>query len=720
MSDTQDRGERPAERAEPPAEESRSPLKENLFAFAHLTVLAAFALAQPLFELLRESPEFFAARGSTSFEIVSFAVLLVLLPPLALLGIELLAGLAGRRVRQTVHLVFVALLVALLAAQIVKRVIDGPDPVIIVLALAIGAALAAAYARAQPVRSFVSFLIPAPALFLALFLFFSPVTDLIFEGEAEAKSVGNVTRAPIVMVLLDELPVTSMLDDRGRVDPVRYPALASLANNATWFRNAYAVYDSTERAQPAIMDGNYPREDRLPTSADHPNSIFSLFAKTHRLHASEEATSVCSRDLCKDERLDESYGSRMGSLAEDLGLVWLHVVSPPDIENDLPSVSENWGNFGGDDAAGGGDTGPGDEPNTRANLNRNRNHRFNDWTGEIQAGRRPALNFKHSLLPHVPWQYLPSGKQYRRTARDPVPGLSSEAYKDQGQLDSLYQRHLLQLGFTDRLLGNLFRRLKRLGIYDEALIVVAADHGVAFDLGKRDRRYLTRANAAEIAAIPLFVKAPGQKRGTVDGGLVETVDILPTVLDVLNVDPRVKMDGRSAFSREVRRRGTVRILKRNSFDPIRIPRAEFERAKAAELEKKLRLFGSGREGPERLFRIGPNQQVLGRRVAELSPGQGTARVDLVGAQEYDKVDLRSPTVPVHVVGRVRGGGGAFRDVAIAVNGRIVAVSRTFRLATGGDELVAAMTPERAFRQGRNKVEVFEVSGGRLARLGGAG
>ena len=67
------------------------------------------------------------------------------------------------------------------------------------------------------------------------------------------------------------------------------------------------------------------------------------------MNVSEEATTVCSRDLCEDARLDESYGSRMGSMAEDLGLVWLHVVSPPDIEADLTSVSENWGNFGGDE-----------------------------------------------------------------------------------------------------------------------------------------------------------------------------------------------------------------------------------------------------------------------------------------------------------------------------------------------------------------------------------
>jgi hypothetical protein len=698
--------------------EGRSRDREALWNLLHLGVLSAFALAQPLYDLLRDNPEFFAARGSTSFEILSFAVLVVLLPPLLLLALELLAGLAHRRARQAVHLVFVALLVALIAVQALKKAVDASDAVLILVSAAVGAGLAAAYARAEPVRSFLSILSPAPAVFLVLFLFFSPVSDLIFEGEAKAKSVGGVARAPVVVVLLDELPTESLLDDRGRVDSVRYPAFAALARHATWFRNAYAVYDSTERAQPAIMDGNYPEKDKLPTSSDHPNSIFSLFAKTHRLRVSEEATSVCSRDLCKDERLDESYGSRMQSLGEDLGLVWLHVVAPPGLEADLPSVSENWGNFGGDQPT---DGGPGDQPETRANLNRNRNHRFEDWIEGIQPGRRPELSFKHSLLPHVPWQYLPSGKQYRRTARDPVPGLSSEAYNDQGQLDFLYQRHLLQLGFTDRLLGKLLRRLQRTGLYDKSLVVVAADHGVAFDLGKRDRRFLTRRNAAQIAAIPLFMKAPGQRRGRVDESLVETVDILPTIFDLLDVRPRVRMDGRSAFSPRVRRRRVVRILERNTFDLIRIPAAQFERERAAALRKKLRLFGSGRDGAARMFRIGPNQQLLGRRVSELpvAPGGGPA-VKLVGAQEYRRVDLRSPTVPVHVVGRVTGpGSGGRRDVAIAVNGRIVAVSRTFRLATDDDELVAAMTPESAYRQGRNRVEVYAVGGGRLTRLGGA-
>jgi hypothetical protein len=697
-----------ASRGRAPAGERvrREALRAAAWGYLHLAVLCTFALAQPLFDLLGDNPEFFAARGAPGLDVVTFAVGVVVLPPAILLAVELLGGLLHRNVRRALHLLFVAVLGTLIAAQALKKSIDASDAVLIGVSGAIGLIAALAYARTEPVRSFVSVLSPAPAVFLALFLFFSPVSKLAFPNEASARSVGGVARAPIVVVLFDELPVTSLMDDRGRVDAARFPAFGELAGDATWFRNAYAVYDSTERAQPAIFDGNYPSEDKLPTSADHPNSIFTLFAKTHRLNVSEEATSVCPRDLCKDERLDESYGSRMESMGEDLGLVWLHVVSPPGIERDLASVSENWGNFGGDQPAGGG--APGDRPNTRGNLNRNRNKRFDSWIAKVLASRRPALNFKHTLLPHVPWQYLPDAKQYRRTARDPIAGLSGEAYNDPYQIESLYQRHMLQLGFTDHELGKLLGRLKRQGLYDKSLIVVAADHGVAFDLGKRDRRKITRQNAEEIAPIPFFIKAPHQTRPRIDDAYAESIDILPTILDVLNIDPKVRMDGKSAFGPVVKRRRTIRILERNTFKPLRFGVGEWERRKAQALTRKIGLFGTGKEGPLRLFEIGPNhEELLFKRVSDF-PVTGGSGASFVAPDEYRRVDLRSPTIPVHVTGHL-GDTPAGRDLAIAVNGKISAVTRSFHLATSDDVLFAAVVPESVFHQGRNSVEVFAVT-----------
>jgi hypothetical protein len=689
-----------------PASGRRPAARELLWAYLGLAVLWTFAVAQPLFDLLKDNPEFFAARGSSGFDVISFAVLLVVVPPLLGVAIEVLVGLAGQRARYAAHLVLIAVLVGLIAAQALKKSIESSDIVLIVLSVAIGAGVTALYARAEPVRSFLRVLSPAPLVFLALFLFTDPISKLAFPDEAHARAIGGVTQAPIVVVLLDELPSNTLIDEHDRLDTRRFPGFGELARNATWFRNAYTVYDSTERAQPAIMDGNLPSKDKLPTSSDHPNSIFSLFAKTHRLNVSEEATSICSRDLCQDQRLDESYGSRLKSMSEDLGLVWLHVVSPPDMEADLASVSENWGNFGGASEVKPDLGSTGVERNTRANLNGGREARFEGWIQQIRPTRRPSLNFKHTLLPHVPWQYLPDARRYRRQANDAIPGLSNQSFEWQSQLNVLIQRHVLQTGFADHELQELWKHLKSEGMWDRSLIVVAADHGVAFPQA-RERRRLTRKNAAEIAPVPLLIKAPGQKRGRTDDAWVSTVDILPTIFDVLDLNPRVEMDGRSAFSDEVQKRQTLHILLRGSFEKLNIPAADFVRERQRIIDRDHALFGTGSDGPGRVYRVGPHQELLGKSVE--GTGLEPLDVDFAYGPEYGNVDPSSPFVPAHVVGRVQGGGDGGRDVAVAVNGKIAGVGETFKLAVGDEgELVSVIVPPESFRRGRNDVRVYLV------------
>jgi Sulfatase len=694
--------------AQPPEQRAgRGLAKEAAWAYLNLAVLWTFAVAQPLFDLLKANPEFFAARGSSGFDIISFSVLLVALPPALLLAIGLLAGLAGATVRRAVHVVLLGGLVTLIAAQALKKAFDASDPVLIVLSIAIGAGLALLWLRAEPVRSFLNVLAPVPIVFLALFLFSGSISELAFPDEAKARTIGGVTQSNIVVVLLDELPANTLVDAEGRLDTDRYPGFGELARNATWFENAYTVYDSTERAQPAIMDGNLPEKDKQPISGDHPNSIFTLFGKTHRMNVSEEATTVCSREVCEDERLDESYPDRMSSMTEDLGLVWLHVVAPPDIESGLTSVSENWGNFAGaaedEAAAPTRDLGPRARA-VRAKLNGGRPARFQEWIDSIRPGRRPALNFKHTLLPHVPWQYLPSGRRYRRQPNDVIPGLSNLAYEDQGQLDVLFQRHMLQTQFTDLQLQNLWDKLKSEGMWDDSLIVVAADHGVAFPKDDVQRRRLTRETAAEIAPIPLFIKAPGQKQGEVDDAYVETIDILPTIFDILNLDPKVEMDGKSAFSDEVQSRDELRFLIRNSFEVLRIPADEFEAERRVVIDRNQRLVGSGADGPARPFELGPNQELIGQPAAEAGE---PLDVELSYAAEYRNVDPATGYVPAHVVAKVNGPDQHPRDIAIAVNGTIVAVGNTFKLVEGEDsELVSVMVPETAFRKGSNDVQVL--------------
>ena len=112
--------------------------------------------------------------------------------------------------------------------------------------------------------------------------------------------------------------------------------------------------------------------------------------------------------------------------------------------------------------------------------------------------------------------------------------------------------------------------------------------------------------------------------------------------------------------------------------------------------------------------IGPNRSLVGRAtdsLASVAGGSG-ARSSIVQDQLFAHVRRASGVVPAQIAGDLRGGrAGAKRDLAVAVNGRVEAVGRSFYLAGDAIEHFAFNVPEAALREGRNKVEVFEVVAG---------
>ena len=661
-----------------------------------LAVLCGFAFAQPLFDLLGRNPEFFAVRGSPSGDIVLFAFALVLLPPLLLTGVEALAGLAGRKARDVVHAVLVAFLGALIAIQVVKRV--GALPAALDLALAIAAGLGLAWVvavrRARVARTFMTVLSPAPVLFLVLFLLGSGVTQLVLPEDAKVAAASTRSGPPVVMVVFDEFPLTSLLARDGTIDGVRYPNFATLAGRSTWYSRATTVFDSTTHAVPAILDGRRPRKGSLPTLARHPNNLFTLLGRTYRLNVSEEASHLCPRSLCPNA-VRPSLGKRLRELSLDSGIVYAHLVLPAAFEDSVPSIAEGWGDFGGGDA---GDAvlallGGGGRP-----------ARFEEWVRSIRPSSTPALNFKHVLLPHVPWQYLPDGHGYSRSANR-LPGLvRPEAADDPFLVRQQYQRHLLQVGFTDRLLGRLIARLRETGLWDRALVVVTADHGVAFRVGERDRRAVTPENVEDIAPIPLFVKAPGQRTGRVSTN--------PVADDRHPADDRRRARHRPAVAcrRPAGRQSGAGRASRGRhahacWEPLQLDAADLERRMRAAVERKVRVFGSGSDGPG-LYAVGPHQELLGRPVSALGAVDGgEARAAIDAASELADVDLKKD-LPAQLTGRISGAGPGRHDLAFAVNGRVVTVSQSF--PWDGEERFSAFVPPDSFRSGPNLVEVFVV------------
>ena len=181
----------------------------------------------------------------------------------------------GRGIRWAVHAVFVAALVALFVLQAIRGS-GAPGWLLVAAAVALGAAAAELYLRVPAARLALTVLAPAPLLFLALFLFNSDVSRLSLSTET-AQAAGERPRAPVVLIAFDELPVNSLLDAHGRIDPVRFPNFARLARGSTWFEHATTVGEGTTHAIPAILTGRFPKAGEFPVYTDHRQNLFTLF-----------------------------------------------------------------------------------------------------------------------------------------------------------------------------------------------------------------------------------------------------------------------------------------------------------------------------------------------------------------------------------------------------------------------------------------------------------
>lgn len=621
----------------------------------HLAALWAFAFVQPLLDLLGREPQFFVARGNTGADIVLYALAFTVVPPALMALAVCLTGRVRPAFGDGLQVVLVGLLMAAILLPPAGDLLGGSAASVAVAAL-LGAGAALLYARAAPVRSFLTVLSPAPLLFLVLFFVVSPASELVLPG-AEARGATTVERSdtPVVMVVLDELPTTSLLDARDRIDARRYPAFASLAADATWYRDATTVAGRTTEAVPALLTGRRPREGDLPIAADHPQSLFTLLARSHRLAVEEPITDVCSRDLCSEAR--PGMGRRLRALFTDLRVVSEHLLLPEDLRDGLPPIDRDYEGFAGE-----GTVAPGatigrrkafiDEVFRRLGEDDPRGRFARITRAAGRRGSKPPLLFLHTSLPHVPWRFLPDGRQYTVPAPS-IPGLVEGAWTGpQWQVDEAYSRHLLQAQYADRLLGGLLERLRATGLYERALVVVTADHGVSFRAGDR-RRTPTPTNLHDVASVPLLIKTPGQDEARVEGGVVRTIDVLPTIARELGIRLR-DVDGVPAGERGSDPSTPIDVPDNweggttQSFATVMRQRVERRRR-----ERSL-LGAAGYDA----YAIGPRPELVGTRADAREAS--SARVGLADSSPY-------------VSGRVTGlAEGA--ELAVAVNGRVEATT----------------------------------------------
>ncbi len=203
--------------ATPDAAEPPRPLLPRLLA---LWALFGVGITQPILDLYGKNPEVFIAGRATRTEIILFALVATLGPlvlaTIVLLGTKLLFG------DRAQSIVFNGLLgvAGFTAASAVFRQLFPGTGITALMAVGVAVGLVALYVKVNAVRMWLSVLAVLPAAALVMFLFFSESSELVWQAEASADPTVVVDNpVPVVLLVLDEFPLSSIVTPRARSTP---------------------------------------------------------------------------------------------------------------------------------------------------------------------------------------------------------------------------------------------------------------------------------------------------------------------------------------------------------------------------------------------------------------------------------------------------------------------------------------------------------------------
>jgi hypothetical protein len=551
----------------------------------------------------------------------------------------------------------------------------------------VGLVVAWAYAKGPALRLWLRYLSPAPLVFVLLFVTVSPSSSLMLPAGSEPRTAAPVRAdpskalPPVVMIVFDEFPLMSLLNSQGKIDPRVYPNFAEFAARSTWYRNATGVGGWTPYSVPAMLSGRYPAGDRkslAPSLGNYPDNVFTLFGHHYNLEVFETVTELCPADKCGQT----GSPSALTDLAEEMARVYKGIVWPVETPTDPAATAVD----------------PDGPTAYFGNLKYDQPRRVDTFVRSIgSSDLQPSLYFLHLLLPHTPWRYLPDGRVYNAESL-PIPERPRGVWPDAIQ-SVQQQRHLLQVAYTDKLLGTVIDRLKRQGLWDTSLVVLTGDHGEGFTSGNQ-ARVLGAGNAADLMWVPMFLKAPGQTKGRVDDRNWEHVDLVPTLADMVGLTVPWKVDG-FAQNGPPRRQRTDKVwYNRPGEQLVRPGPPNLERVLHGVTDTLIRASQHGERG---FYQFGATADWIGEppaRIGEIAAGDPVT-VKLNDWHLFERVDPKGRVVPSLVSGDVTSGTpppGA--RMVVAVNGQVGATAGLYPdKARGPARSFAGLVPASLFEAG---------------------
>jgi hypothetical protein len=694
--------------------------------------LCGLAVVQPLLDLFGKSPTALQGRGVEGTQILLFAIGVVVVPPVVLWLVGVASARIDRRLGWWVHVATVAALFAMVGVLLAKALTEASAVHAVVgVAAAVGGTWA--YLRIDGVYLWLRVLSIANVAFLGSFVFLAPVSVWITDGsqtaaDASFQAAGAGGQpASLVMVVLDELPTQSIITGDETIDPVRFPNLARFAGEATWYRHFSTVSPFTQSAVPALLDGRDPHGE--PVWTDHPDNLFSLLANTHHLTVSESLTKLCGFEACSGPPLpppgaDPEAAEIAAPVTEWRGLLgdardlWFDRVTPgrsssgealDDFAEDLRSPGPSSAETNG---------GVVDVPESQqldgffASSGAVQPTRLDAFLDAVQPTDEPFFGFLHLVLPHQPWFSREDGTRYATPGTYEGPDIASP-----WRARVTRQRHLLQAQYADLLVGQILAHLHEVGEYDDSLVVVVSDHGASFEPGESVRS-IEDENLDDIAYSPLLVKAPGQTAGQVDDSNLLSVDLVPTIAELLGTEPTWEVDGVPADdTAALADRGDDKYVYSYTdaftYDFLGIEEFSDRDAYPAMVAGRFPSVRASEDPIAALYRGRPGADLIGEPAATVfRPGSDEALVrDLDELQDPNERELLAEVIGVAPDADVGD------TVVVAVNGEVVGVSPVFD-DPRADRQFVVLLPAGALDDGENRIQagVLAADGERADEL----
>lgn len=176
-----------------------------------------------------------------------------------------------------------------------------------------------------------------------------------------------------------------------------------------------------------------------------------------------------------------------------------------------------------------------------------------------KENRQPLFLWIWSTDPHDPYtphesvsgyfdidQYEPIDNQYRLLGEFTTRVQKSHfTWPSQSELEYMIALYDQEILYNDISFGKLLNKLTRMGLYEDSLIILTADHGEEF----QDHGWYGHGKTLfnEQVKIPFIIKADEIKKG-VQNAQVQHTDIYPTICDILDIPLPYELDGDSLLS----------------------------------------------------------------------------------------------------------------------------------------------------------------------------